>query len=135
MGRSYCFYNCLTCNDGVKYDDKAEFSKHLVDKHGYKVGTPGTRRFAAHMDGSGWHETWYEWEGDSFKFREVNGWNIKEAKICSVCGKPGGYLCDFVLPSGKTCDKPLCGKCRVAKGADLDWCPSHQPELKVQTGG
>ncbi len=122
---AYCYFSCLTCGDGVKYDDKAEFKKHLIEKHGYLEGTPGSRSMVAHIDGQGWHETWFEWDFDTFKFREENGWKRQDTRSCSVCGAPGRYLCDYPLAPGKTCDKPLCGRCRVIKGPDQDWCPGH----------
>ncbi len=49
-------------------------------------------------------------------------------KRCSVCGGPGGKLCDFPLMgrlAGKTCDRPLCAKCATSGGAEIDYCPPH----------
>lgn len=55
---------------------------------------------------------------------------------CSKCGQLGDRLCDFPIqpalpgltsPPSRTCDKPLCRRCAVHAGPDLDYCPSHQP--------
>ncbi len=74
---SYCLYTCLTCNDGIEYDSKVEFKNHLIAVHGYKERTIGTRRFSYHMDGSGFHETGFEWDYGTFKFLEKNGWQLQ----------------------------------------------------------
>jgi transcriptional regulator with XRE-family HTH domain len=45
-----------------------------------------------------------------------------------ACGEAADYLCDFPLGKGKTCDAPLCWKCRRQQGGetmDLDFCPAH----------
>ena len=48
-----------------------------------------------------------------------------EVKRCAYCGKPATILCDYPLPSGKTCDRPMCNKCRTKIGPDLDVCRVH----------
>jgi hypothetical protein len=49
-------------------------------------------------------------------------------KRCSVCGNLGASkLCDFEL-AGKTCDKPLCGRCAIHRKPDSDFCPDHTAE-------
>ena len=48
---------------------------------------------------------------------------------CIACGKPADFLCDYPV-GDKTCDAPLCGKCRVNVGV-VDYCPTHPP-VKVQ---
>lgn len=56
-------------------------------------------------------------------------------KACEFCGAPGaGFLCDFELGKKKTCDKQICGGCRVSVGRDRDFCPEHQhgrPQLDL----
>ena len=46
-------------------------------------------------------------------------------KPCGVCGSISGFLCDGLVGEGKTCDMPLCEKCRVHQGEDTDYCPDH----------
>jgi hypothetical protein len=48
-------------------------------------------------------------------------------KSCS-CGRASTALCDYPLTgskAGKTCDKPLCDRCRVRIGDNVDRCPAH----------
>lgn len=50
----------------------------------------------------------------------------KPIKACSVCeAKLSSYLCDALISAGDTCDAALCEDCRVPKGPELDYCPSH----------
>lgn len=47
-------------------------------------------------------------------------------KRCKKCGAVSTILCDFKpTPESKTCDKPLCRRCAVNVGPDLDHCPDH----------
>lgn len=47
-------------------------------------------------------------------------------KHCKKCGAASTVLCDFkATPESKTCDKPLCRRCAVNVGPDLDHCPDH----------
>jgi hypothetical protein len=46
-------------------------------------------------------------------------------KRCSICGEPGGRLCDFPVGAGKTCDASLCGRCAVPIRKDVEYCPTH----------
>lgn len=51
-------------------------------------------------------------------------------KPCYLCGKRAGFLCDFELSvdtagNSKTCDRPICGKCRHSIGPEKDLCPEH----------
>lgn len=134
---NYSFYSCLTCADGIKYSNKPDLKKHLSEKHGYKEGDTATRTMTVHLDGSGWHETWYEWDFATFKVQEETGYNRGRLKACSVCGeKSANFLCDYpITEEGNiTCDKPLCSKCRVVIGPDKDYCPSHPASLKIQFG-
>jgi len=45
-----------------------------------------------------------------------------------ICGRPATQLCDFKLygaMEGKTCDRPICGRCATHAGPDTDYCPPH----------
>lgn len=44
---------------------------------------------------------------------------------CSSCSAWAGFLCDFEVLPGKTCDKPLCGRHAIPVGRDLHLCPYH----------
>jgi len=76
---------------------------------------------------------------------------IGEAHLCM--GKPSSYcipcwkndrlrqlsskLCDFKLPSGATCDKPICDFHATSGGKNIDYCPEHkhaapQPALPLE---
>ena len=61
------------------------------------------------------------------------------APKCS-CGRPSTKLCDFVVSSPqqvthkKTCDKPLCDRCAVHAGTDLDFCSAHAEAGRQQQG-
>jgi hypothetical protein len=48
------------------------------------------------------------------------------------CGAWASLSCDFPAPARKagTCDKPLCERCAIHVGADLDNCPHHVDEAK-----
>lgn len=47
---------------------------------------------------------------------------------CDTCGKPAVALCDYPLAgtkAGKTCDRKMCGTCRVKAGEGKDYCRAH----------
>jgi hypothetical protein len=45
---------------------------------------------------------------------------------CAFCDcRDAKALCDYRLPSGKTCDKAICFRHRVHVGADRDYCLDH----------
>jgi hypothetical protein len=49
-------------------------------------------------------------------------------EACAGCGVVAVALCDWPIGRGRTCDLPLCGRCRVPQGGDLrdlDYCPQH----------
>lgn len=54
----------------------------------------------------------------------------QKKKFCA-CGRPCTKLCDFDIspPSQvthrRTCDKPLCDRCAVHAGPELDYCKPH----------
>ena len=51
---------------------------------------------------------------------------------CMPCWKIDGLrqlstrLCDFKLPSGETCDKPICDFHSTSGGKNIDYCPEHK---------
>lgn len=47
-----------------------------------------------------------------------------EVARCKVCGGFAPFLCDYEVEPGRTCDAPLCGRCRINKGVK-DFCPEH----------
>lgn len=49
---------------------------------------------------------------------------------CRTCGHPGLLLCDYRLPSGQTCDAPLCHRCAVSPKPNVDYCPEHRGKAK-----
>lgn len=51
-------------------------------------------------------------------------------KLCSMpnCNAKSSKLCDYpVTRNGVqgTCDRPLCSRCAVSQGKDVDYCPEH----------
>lgn len=44
---------------------------------------------------------------------------------CAFCGRPAAFYCDYPVSDKKTCDKPLCKKCRAVIGDEVDYCPKH----------
>ncbi len=51
---------------------------------------------------------------------------------CSTCKNAWTSLeCDYPMPDHKsgTCDKPLCARCAVSIGPNVDHCPHHPKEL------
>lgn len=58
-------------------------------------------------------------------------------KVRCACGAIASRECDFVIDrthsAGKiTCDKPLCTKCAVSGGANVDYCPDHPAQTGMQ---
>lgn len=43
-------------------------------------------------------------------------------------------LCDYPMPGGKTCDKPLCEACAVNVGSNRDYCPEHARNGQAEMG-
>ncbi len=52
---------------------------------------------------------------------------------CIECGQPAPYLCDFPVGTGKTCDKPLCGKHRRKVSRRVDYCLDHPISQEMPT--
>lgn len=50
------------------------------------------------------------------------------------CGYVADYLCDGPAGNGKTCDLPICERCRLHVGDELDLCSLHQALLVVDRG-
>lgn len=49
---------------------------------------------------------------------------------CVDCGRPADYLCDWKLrgrKAGKTCDRPVCGRCATVP--ELDGAPVPDKHL------
>ncbi len=44
---------------------------------------------------------------------------------CAYCQNESSLLCDFKVGEGKTCDKPICKRCSVHVGENLDHCRIH----------
>lgn len=44
---------------------------------------------------------------------------------CYCCNFFSDYLCDYPIGKGKTCDRNLCKKHRVAQDLGIDFCPDH----------
>lgn len=44
---------------------------------------------------------------------------------CLQCGDVAGYLCDYPVGRGKTCDRPLCEYHAVEIGPGIHYCPTH----------
>lgn len=47
-------------------------------------------------------------------------------KKCVACQRPGLLLCDWKMPGGKTCDRPICADHADHVAEDKDLCPAHQ---------
>jgi hypothetical protein len=47
---------------------------------------------------------------------------------CHFCNSDSTLLCDWHMPNGKTCDKPLCRRHARFAGKDIDYCKDH-PEV------
>ena len=60
---------------------------------------------------------------------------------CVVCGRYADRLCDWKMPNGKDCDRPLCRECArrppvefgKPKTAEIDYCPEHHAMWQAQT--
>jgi hypothetical protein len=48
-------------------------------------------------------------------------------RACSTpgCSNEATLLCDFMLPNGKTCDRPICPRCAGRIGPNRDYCGPH----------
>lgn len=50
---------------------------------------------------------------------------------CACCGGVSGYLCDFPVGEGKTCDRPLCGRCAAEVAPEVHYCSGHLQEWEA----
>lgn len=70
------------------------------------------------------------WENEDGSLMFAHGEHLK-GKLVYCRGhrghrlRPAEYLCDWRMPSGKTCDRPLCVRCALQVGDDLHLCPRH----------
>lgn len=52
------------------------------------------------------------------------------------CGAPATKECDFIIEErharDATCDKPLCDRCAVSGGSNIDFCPDHPAQPGTQ---
>ena len=44
------------------------------------------------------------------------------------CLAVSGYLCDWKLPNGQTCDRTLCDAHAHSAGKNVHYCPDHRVE-------
>ncbi len=54
-----------------------------------------------------------------------NGHQHRIATSCGYCATRATRLCDWKLPSGGTCDQPLCDKHSHAPTLEKDLCRQH----------
>ena len=60
---------------------------------------------------------------------DLNSHNEKINAFCGDCGDYGaGFLCDFPVGEGKTCDRSLCEDCAVEVAPDIHYCSVHYQE-------
>ena len=62
----------------------------------------------------------------------------KPMKACVICrAAVSAFLCDWQVGDLSTeiagggfvtCDAPICDECKVSKGPNVDWCPTHESE-------
>lgn len=56
----------------------------------------------------------------------------KQSTLCRYCGRPMTSLCDYPLPNGKTCDTPMCDKCKTTIGDNIDVCRIHRSPTDIE---
>ncbi len=57
-------------------------------------------------------------------------------RLCQFCGAKATKLCDRELTGkkkGSTCSAPMCARCSIRIGKNLDLCPPHARERDMQT--
>jgi hypothetical protein len=61
------------------------------------------------------------------------------ARRCTACGclTPAAELreCDYIIGSGKTCDRLICVKCTQSPAPGKDLCPEHAQISKSREEG
>lgn len=51
------------------------------------------------------------------------------SSFCGDCGDYGpGFLCDYPVGEGKTCDRSLCDNCAVEIAPNIHYCQTHYRE-------
>jgi hypothetical protein len=48
------------------------------------------------------------------------------------CQRMTGYLCDFEVAPGRTCDQPICEKHASQIGKNRHHCPRHTTQLSLE---
>lgn len=48
-----------------------------------------------------------------------------------LCGWAGDYLCDYPVGNEKTCDRPMCDRCRHSVAPEIDYCGAHYTEWEA----
>ena len=56
-------------------------------------------------------------------------------RACAVCGWISERLCDWKMPDGRDCDRPLCSSCTTSPATDKDLCPEHVQRFKAWLAG
>lgn len=51
--------------------------------------------------------------------------NRTAPKPCCKCGWISGLLCDWKMPDGRDCDRPMCEAHAFEAGPDKHLCPPH----------
>ena len=64
-----------------------------------------------------------------FSINGVRGFACGPSRYTPGCCKcrtsPARLLCDWKLPSGRTCSKPICERCTTKPAPEKDLCPEH----------
>ena len=56
----------------------------------------------------------------------------KRPPRCSVCGATAEFQCDAPVGDNATCDRYLCAAHREPQGTDIDFCPEHARDRRLQ---
>lgn len=78
----------------------------------------------------GYTGTWEQYAADKAlsagQHVMICGPAVRDWQQCS-CGALAGYLCDYLVGHGRTCDRPLCSECAAhgRAGKDIHYCPDH----------
>ena len=63
--------------------------------------------------------------------RGIISMQVRKSELCE-CGRLRVALCDYPVGGGKTCDRPICEKCRTHVGKDTDYCKTHSGAADTQ---
>ncbi len=61
--------------------------------------------------------------------------NRNAPRPCAVCGWISERLCDWKMPNGRDCDRPLCAWCTMSPAPRKDLCPEHAQHYKAWLAG